>query len=128
MPAPLVDDAVARRRPFSPIVLWAGGALVAGAGVAAIVLESDAALLRSQLVASQGSPGASGTISQDDRQRFDHERTWAYAAVGGVSAFAAVTAGLAAWYIFGSSRSPVLVEAAVVPERGGLVAGAAGRF
>jgi hypothetical protein len=124
-PPPSPTIAYETRRPFSPVVLWASGGLAVAAGAAAIALESDVAQLRSQLVGTQE---ASGTISAQDRRRFGGERDWAYAAVGGVAAIGAVTAGLAAWYIFGSSRSPVLIEPAVAPERGGVVAGATLRF
>jgi hypothetical protein len=93
--------------------------------IAAVVLDSQAMRLRGDLI---GAEGSSGTISPNNHQRFDAERTWAYAAIGGAAALGAVTAALASWYVFGSSKHESLIQPGVGLERGGASASALAHF
>jgi hypothetical protein len=67
-------------------------------------------------------------VPQTDADNYAKARTLAYAAVGGAIGFAAVTAGLAAWYFLGTSDRDVTITPAAGPERGGASLGVAGRF
>jgi hypothetical protein len=124
IPSKPVLDVSERRRPFSPLVLAISGGLDVAAAVAAIALESRALSLRDELT----SPTSSGQISTDDRHRFDEERTWAYAAIGGAAGLGALTASLVSWYFLGSSKHAVLIQPAMSPERGGAIASALAHF
>jgi hypothetical protein len=123
IPSKPVLDVYERRRPFSPLVLAISGGLDVAAAVAAIALESRALSLRDELT----SQTSSGQISTNDRRRFDEERTWAYAAIGGAAGLGAVTASLVSWYFLGSSKQAVL-QPSMSPERGGAIASALAHF
>ncbi len=125
IPSKPAFDVYEKRRPFSPLVLAVSGGLDVAAGVAAVVLDSRAFSLRDELTSTSSS---SGQISNDDRHRFDEERTWAYAAIGGAAGLGAVTAGLLSWYFLGSSKHAVLMQPAIAPERGGAIASALAHF
>jgi|HubBroStandDraft_1064217.scaffolds.fasta_scaffold13751_2 hypothetical protein len=125
IPSKPTVDVYEGRRPFSPLILAVSGGLDVAAGVAAIVLESRAFSLRDELTSTSSS---SGQISLYNRNRFDEERTWAYAAIGGAAGLGAVTASLVSWYFLGSSKHAVLIQPAIGPERGGAIASALAHF
>jgi hypothetical protein len=107
--------------PFAwPLIAVSGGVAVA-MGLAAWPLEDYAWKLRDRY--QRESP-----VPQTDANNYANARTLAYAAVGGAIGFAAVTAGLAAWYFLGTSDRDVMVTPAAGPERGGASLGVAGRF
>jgi hypothetical protein len=114
-----------RKRPFSPLVLAVSAGLDVAAGIATIALESRALSLRDELTNTAAS---SGQISVDDRRRFDQQRSWAYAAIGGTAGLGVVTVGLVSWYFLGSSKHAVLIQPAIAPERGGASASAVAHF
>jgi hypothetical protein len=89
-----------RSAPFSPAVIAVSGGLTLAALAAAIVLEAHANTLRDRFTAEQAS-SADGTIPAADRSSFATARTWAYVTVGGAAGFAAITGGLAGWYLLG---------------------------
>ena len=97
--------------PFSPAVLAVGGVLALGAGIVAIPLESSAWSERNQDIARRQQSGA---ISSGDRQSYADARTQAYAAIGASVGLAAVTAGLAAWYLLGAQRREVVATSSGV--------------
>jgi hypothetical protein len=119
------EEAYERKRPFSPVLLAASIGLDVAVGIAAVVLESRAISLHDQL---ENAESSTGTISANDRGRFDEERTWAYTAVGGAVGLGAVTAGLVSWYFVGSSKQAGVIKPAFAPERGGAIAGAMAHF
>jgi hypothetical protein len=123
-PKPQANGAAERRPPFSPIVLATSAGLDLAVTIAAVVLDSQALRLRADLIGAEGSSG----ISPTEHQRFDAERTWAYAAIGGAAALGAVTAALASWYVFGSSKHESLIQPGVGLERGGASASALAHF
>jgi hypothetical protein len=91
------------RAPFPPSLIAVAGGVTLAAAVAAIALELRANALRDRDVAEQGQ-SPDGTISAADRSSFSTTRTWAYVTVGGAAGFAALTAGLAGWYLLGRTR------------------------
>jgi hypothetical protein len=123
--APLTEPRYETVHPFAPTFLIVGGTLVIAAAVAAVSLESSANALRQDL-SSAGT--RSGVIAPSDRQRFDNSRTLAYTAVGSAVGLGAMTTGLLAWYILGSSKREIFVPISVIPERGGASIGARTRF
>ena len=123
-PKPQAKAASERRPPFSPLVLATSAGLDLAVTIVAIVLDSQAMRLRGDLIGAEGSSG----ISPSDHQRFDTERTWAYAAIGGAAALGAVTAALGSWYVFGSSKHESLIQPGVGLERGGASASALAHF
>jgi hypothetical protein len=124
-PAPALTAQLVTRRetrhPFAwPLIAVSGGVAVA-MGLAAWPLEDYAWKLRDRYLGESPVPAT-------DADNYTNARTLAYAAVGGAIGFAAVTAGLAAWYFLGTSDRDVTVTPAAGPERGGASLGVAGRF
>jgi hypothetical protein len=107
-------DRRASEHPFSPALLAVSGGLTLAAAVAAVPLEMHAWDLHDRYTA-QAQGGAA--IATADRQAFADARTWAYATVGTAIGMAALTAGLAAWYFFGTSPREVIVTPAGVSGR-----------
>ena len=100
-PSPPAPRRPESRRPFSPAWLYAGGALTAGATIAAVVVEIEANSFRDRLV---GERNSNGTIPANERSNFSTTRTWAYASLGSAIALAGATAGLGVAYAIGSAR------------------------
>jgi hypothetical protein len=111
--------------PFSWALIAVSGSFAAATAIAAVPLENYAWKLNDH---SQNEYANTRTIPQQDRDRYTDARTWAYAVIGCATGFAAVTAGLAAWYLLGTSERERLVIPAVAAEHGGLSLGASGRF
>jgi hypothetical protein len=122
-PPPL--QVVTRRethRPFPWPLIAITGAAAAGAGIAMLPLYDDAWTLRRRANSEQ----SRGQVP--DLQSFYRARTLAYSVLGGTVGFAALTAGLAAWYFVGASEREVIVTPALGPERGGASVGVTGQF
>jgi hypothetical protein len=116
-PSPPAPRRPESRHPFSPAWLYAGGALTAGATIAAIVLEIEANAFRDRLV---GERDSNGTIPASERSNFSTTRTWAYASLGGAIALAGTTAGLGIAYAVGSARrESTIAPVATVASKGG---------
>ncbi len=92
----------ATTHPFPPVLIAVSGGLALAAGIAAVPLDSHAWTLRSRDMTEQQE---TSTISKADRQSFADARTQAYAAIGIGIGFAALTAGLSAWYFLGTRHS-----------------------
>jgi hypothetical protein len=90
-------------RPFPAIVPVIGGGLAVAVGIAAVPVDLHAWTLRNRYL------GELPTIPSSDRQSFETARTWAYVTVGGAIGLATVTAGLATWYLLGTSTREVVV-------------------
>jgi hypothetical protein len=87
--------------PFSPALPMVAGGVTIAATVAAVALELQANHLHDQFASEQAN---TRVIVASDRDAFNTTRTWAYVAVGGAVGAAALTAGLTAWYFWGSTR------------------------
>jgi hypothetical protein len=109
------------QHPFAWPLLAVGGGLTVAFTVAAVPLESHAQDLFQRY-------RGEASIPQADRDNFANARTLAYAAVAGAIGFAAISAGLAAWYFWGTSEPYIVVTPAVGPERGGASLGINGQF
>jgi hypothetical protein len=110
-PPPPPPTRLEAEHPFSPVVLAVSGGLAVAAGIAAIPLTSHAWALRDQYATE------TPTIAPGDRSSFDTARSWAYGTTGVAVGLAAITAGLATWYLLGSSERTVVVTPAGVAGR-----------
>jgi hypothetical protein len=88
--------------PFPSAWLFVGGGLTLVAGVATIALDAGAWSQRNRDVNESPIPGS-------DSASFYTARTWTYGMVGTTVGLAAITAGLATWYLAGTSEREVLV-------------------
>jgi hypothetical protein len=95
--------------PVSPVYVAIGGGLAVAAGVVAVALDTHAWTLRNSDAAALG---RGSTISASDRQAFYDARTQAYTAMGVGIGFAAITAGLSAWYFLGAKEREVVATPA----------------
>jgi hypothetical protein len=107
--------------PFSwPLIAVTGGVTVAAA-IAAVPLYGSVGSLYDRL-------SSENTISQGDRDNYTRMRTLAYSVMGGAIGLALGTAGLAAWYVLGTSEREVMVNPVLDPERRGASFTVTGRF
>lgn len=107
LPPPSPPSPVVTRRqsehPFSLSLVLVAGGLAVASGIVAAPLEAHAWTLRDRSVAELP------TIPLADRSAFATARTWAYVTVDTAVGLAAVTAGLATWYLLGASTREVVV-------------------
>ena len=123
VPAPPAPVTTRRqtRHPFPwPLIAVSGGAALA-AGIVAVPLYNSAGALYDRLSAQR-------TISPSDRDNYDRSRTSAYSVAGAAIGFAAVTAGLAAWYFLGTSEREVVIAPAWGPKLDGVSLQMSARF
>jgi hypothetical protein len=119
-PAP----AAGSEHPFSPWLLVAGGALTAGAAIVCGVEYASALGKKSDFGAASGQPVSQTAI----RSSYDGVRSVAYVSLGATAALAAITGGLATWYIAAGSKEKSAIGVAAVPEPHGGAIGLSGRF
>jgi hypothetical protein len=125
-PAPAPSPALAPRSepPFSPWLLVAGGALTAGAGLVCGVEYASALGKKSDFDAASGQPASQTAI----RSSYDGVRSVAYVSLGATVGLAAITGGLAAWYLAAGGKEKGAVGVVAVPAPRGGAIGLSGRF
>jgi len=120
---PLFPVLVAKH-PFSPVVLYVGAA----ASVVSIVAPALEYAHVNSLYATATSGSISAAARTDARNGYGDARTVAYALVAVPITLGAVTAGLTAWYVFGTKEQPVKVSLQPSPLLGGGALSAIGTF
>jgi hypothetical protein len=123
-PAPASAPAPGSEHPFSPWLLVAGGALTAGAGIVCGVEYANALGKKSDFDAVSGQPAEQTAI----RSSYDGVRSVAYVSLGATAVLAAVTGGLATWYLAAGGKEKGAIGVAAVPEPHGGAVGLSGRF
>ncbi len=110
-------------RPFSPVVLYAAGAVTAASATACVALYVRALSLKSDHDAA-----STDSVRASTKADYDALRPTAYASLGIAVGVAALTGALGTWYFAGTTSRDVAVSVAVLPLPGGALGGLRARF
>jgi hypothetical protein len=112
-------------RPFSPIVIYVGGALAVATIVLPALTYQHSADLRSQYTSAHaaGDQAQAGAITSE----YGDARTVGYLSLAVPITLGVATAALTTWFFFGKQERDILVPI-IAPTTNGAIVGAGGRF